>query len=76
MQFSLPEGPAGTCPDVPSIPWQTKEQRESWSEELLDRLTPLMSALSVLFLLVVIGEYFARPGSTFSTGLTITGWML
>lgn len=59
-----------------SIQWLTEEQREAWSEELLDRLTPLMSALSVLFLLVVIGEYFARPNSPLSAGLTITGWML
>ncbi|HEX6337409.1 MAG TPA: hypothetical protein VFZ85_10675 [Jiangellaceae bacterium] len=61
---------------MPSILWLTEEQREAWSEELLDRLTPLMSALSVLFLLVVIGEYFARPGSPLSVGLAITGWTL
>ena len=67
---------AGTCLDVSPTLWLTKEQREIWSEELLDRLTPLMSALSVLFLLVVIGEYFARPGSPLSAGLTITGWTL
>jgi len=70
------DGTAGIRLDVSSIQWLTKEQREAWSEELLDRLTPLMSALSVLFLLVVIGEYFARPGSPLSMGLTITGWML
>lgn len=58
------------------FPRLTKDQREAWSEELLDRLTPLMSALSVLFLLVVIGEYFARSGSPLSTTLTITGWAL
>lgn len=67
---------AGTCPDVPSILRLTEEQREAWSEELLDRLTPFMSALSVLFLLVVFGEYFARPGSPLSVGLTIIGWAL
>ena len=29
--------------------------REVWADELLDRLTPFMSALSVVFLLVVLG---------------------
>ena len=35
-----------------------------------------MSALGVLFLLVVLGEQFARPGSTVSTVLTVVGWVL
>ncbi|HET6562522.1 MAG TPA: hypothetical protein VFG72_11660 [Marmoricola sp.] len=50
--------------------------RELWAEELLDRLTPFMTALSALFLLVVLGEQFARPGSSLSLAFTITGWAL
>lgn len=51
-------------------------ERERWAEELLDRLTPAMSALGVLFLLVVLGEQLARQSSTLSTALTVTGWVL
>lgn len=47
-----------------------------WAEDLLDRLTPMMTALSALFLLVVIGEQFARPDGALSVALTITGWVL
>lgn len=50
--------------------------REAWADELLDRLTPFMSALSVVFLLVVLGEQFARPGSAMDLGLTVGGWVL
>lgn len=50
--------------------------RQEWADELLDRLTPVMSALGILFLLVVFAESMAEPGSTLSTGLTITGWGL
>ena len=47
-----------------------------WAEEVLDRLTPVMSALSVVFLLVVLGESLAEAGSGLSTALTITGWLI
>lgn len=55
---------------------ETESRREEWADGLLDRLTPFMSALSVLFLLVVLGEQFARPGSAASHGLTALGWLL
>jgi voltage-gated potassium channel len=51
-------------------------ERERWAEELLDRLTPAMSALGFLFLLVVLGEQLAREHSALSTALTVTGWVL
>ena len=51
-------------------------RREAWAEGLLDRLTPFMTALSVVFLLVVLGEQFARPGSAMAYGLTVAGWLL
>lgn len=60
---------------VRRLTWSTA-QREIWAEELLDRLTPVMTALSALFLLVVLGEQFARPDSPLSLGLTVTGWAL
>jgi len=50
--------------------------REAWAEDLLDRMTPVMSALSIIFVLVVLGEQFARPGSGSAFGLLITGWVL
>ncbi len=59
-----------------SIMRSSKEQREAWAEELLDRLTPAMSALGVLFLLVVVGEQFARPGGGVSVLFTVAGWAL
>ncbi len=52
------------------------QQRQIWADELLDRLTPLMSALAVLFVLVVFGETMTEPGSTLSVVLTVTGWVL
>ncbi|MEU7565486.1 hypothetical protein AB0A99_05615 [Streptomyces fradiae] len=50
--------------------------RERLSQELLDRLTPVMSALGILFLLVVIGEYMAKPGTATHVAMTVTGWLL
>ncbi len=54
----------------------SRSRREEWAQDLLDRLTPVMSALGVLFLLVVLGEQFARPGSAVSTSFTVVGWLL
>lgn len=53
-----------------------RSDREELAEHLLDRLTPAMSALGVLFLLLVLGERAARPGSGLSTAFTVTGWLL
>jgi voltage-gated potassium channel len=52
------------------------ERRQQWADDLLDRLTPLMSALAILFLLVVFAESLADPDSTLSTVLTIASWLL
>ncbi len=52
------------------------ESQQIWADELLDRLTPVMSALAVLFVLVVLGETLAEPGTTLSTVLTIAGWSI
>lgn len=51
-------------------------RRQIWADELLDRLTPLMSALAILFVLVVFAETLAEPRSTLSGFLTVTGWLL
>lgn len=50
--------------------------REVWAEELLDRLTPVMSALSVVFLLVVLGDQISRPNGALGVVLTVLGWVL
>lgn len=51
-------------------------ERDQWAEELLDRLSPFMTALSIVFLLVVFGEQFARPGSWLALVLVVVGWLL
>lgn len=59
-----------------AITRRSHTERERWAEELLDRLTPAMSALSILFLLVVLGEQLARTSSALSTVMTVAGWLL
>ena len=61
---------------VASVRTWSRARRERWAQNLLEELTPAMSALGVLFLLVVLGEQFARPGSGLGTALTILGWVL
>ena len=51
-------------------------ERERWADELLDRLTPAMSALGILFVLVVLAEELARESSALSTVLAVAGWLL
>ena len=52
------------------------EGGERWADELLDRLTPVMSALSIVFLLVVIGESMADENTTLSLALAVAGWLI
>jgi voltage-gated potassium channel len=52
------------------------DRRQEWADQLLDRLTPVMSALAVLFVLVVFGESMTDPDSTLGVVLTIVGWVL
>lgn len=51
-------------------------EREVWADELLDRLTPAMSALSVVFVLVVVGESMASDGTGLSVALIVVGWLI
>lgn len=51
-------------------------EREVWADELLDRLTPAMSALSVVFELVVVGESMASDGTGLSVALIVAGWLI
>ena len=60
----------------PSLIERSWAEREVWAEEVLDQLTPVMSALSVVFLLVVLGESMAEAGSGLSTALTVSGWLI
>lgn len=55
---------------------RSDEERERLADELLERLTPLMSSLGIIFVLVVLGEQLTRPGGTMSTALTVVGWVL
>ncbi|HET7682905.1 MAG TPA: hypothetical protein VFK34_04475 [Marmoricola sp.] len=54
----------------------SRDYRERLAEELLDRLTPAMSALGILFVLVIFGEELAHEGSVAATVLTVVGWLL
>ena len=58
------------------MPGWSPSRREAWAQDVLDRLTPAMSALGVLFLLVVLGEQFARSGSGVAVLLSVVGWVL
>lgn len=60
----------------PSLIERSWTEREMWAEEVLDQLTPVMSALSVVFLLVVFGESLAAGGSGLSIALTVAGWLI
>ncbi|MDK1473217.1 hypothetical protein QNO07_07235 [Streptomyces sp. 549] len=51
-------------------------ERQRYADDVLDRLTPVMSALGVLFLLVVLGERLAQPGSVLSAVMAVAGWSL
>jgi voltage-gated potassium channel len=51
-------------------------ERDRVADELLDRLTPVMSGLGVLFLLLVLAERSARPGTGLATAFTLAGWLL
>lgn len=55
---------------------RSEVEREIWADELLDRLTPVMSALSVVFVLVVVGESLATSGTALSAGLAVAGWLI
>lgn len=55
---------------------ESASTRELWAERLLDRLTPVMSALGILFLLVVLAEQLAVQGSGLARALTVVGWVL
>jgi voltage-gated potassium channel len=46
------------------------------AERLEERLTPLMSALGVLFLLVVLAQPRAEPGGFVADALGVAGWVL
>lgn len=61
---------------MPALSSRPRPERERLAQELLDRATPVMSALGVLFLLVVVGERLAGPGSALATALTAAGWLL
>ncbi|MCC9742416.1 hypothetical protein [Streptomyces sp. MNU89] len=50
--------------------------RDVLAHDLLERLTPVMSGLGLLFLLVVVGERMAEPGSGAATALAVAGWLL
>jgi len=52
------------------------EDGDRWADDLLDRLTPVMSALSVVFLLIVIGESMADGNTTLGLALTVAGWLV
>lgn len=60
-----------------SPPEQAAETwRQQLAEQLEERLTPLMSALGVVFLLVVLAEPRAQAGGGVARALAAVGWAL
>lgn len=59
-----------------SVLARPRTEREQWSEELLDRLTPVMAPLGVIFVLVVLGQQLTRPGSGLAITMAAVGWLL
>ena len=49
--------------------------RERWADEILDRLSPIMGALGIVFVLLVLGEQLARPGPL-AVVLAVLSWTL
>lgn len=52
------------------------EERERLSEEIADRLDKPMTALGVLFLLLVLAETTTDPRDTLATVYMVTGWTI
>lgn len=51
-------------------------EREVFAEVFAERLDKIMTALGVIFLLVVLGDTLAEDGTGLKRGLTIAGWVL
>lgn len=54
----------------------TPRDGDRLADELLDRLTPVMTGLGVLFLLLVLAERSARPGTGLAVTFAVAGWVL
>lgn len=69
---------APTLPGAGSRPLLRRPptERELWAAELLDRLSPAMSALGLIFVLVVLGQQLARGGTAAATTFAVLGWVL
>ena len=57
-------------------PAQDERAREAWVQHIEQRFSPIASALGVVFVLVVIGEALATPGSTLRDAFLIAGWAI
>lgn len=53
---------------------EAAEERERLAETIADRLDGPMTALGVLFVLVVVAETVIRPGGALGTAFGIAGW--
>lgn len=49
--------------------------RERWADEILDRLSPVMGGLGIVFVLLVFGEQLARP-DLLSVIMAVLSWIL
>ncbi|ULE31862.1 hypothetical protein [Mycobacterium sp. IDR2000157661] len=54
---------------------EPRSVRERWADEILDRLSPIMGVLGIVFVLLVLGEQLARPGPL-SVAMAVLSWML
>lgn len=51
-------------------------EREALVERIERRTAPIAAALGIVFVLVVIGENLAQPGSALATAFVAIGWLL
>ena len=51
-------------------------EREAFGDAFAERLDKIMTALGIVFLLVVLGDTLADDGTGLKRGLTVAGWLL
>lgn len=65
-----------TAAGAPPLLRRSATEREQWAAEVLDRLSPAMSALGIIFVLVVLGQQLAHAGTAAATTFAVLGWVL
>ena len=56
--------------------YKSHSDREALTQRIADRMDGPMTALGLIFLLLVLGETLVRPRGALSTVFTVTSWVL